>query len=46
MEEFKEINDFKDYLIGNLGTVISLKKGRRILKPWKTSNNRYLTIGL
>lgn len=46
MEEFKKIKDFEDYLIGNFGTVISLKKDKRILKTWKTSQGRYLTVGL
>lgn len=46
-EEFKKINGYEDYMIGNCGSVISLKNGeKRYMKPYLDSQKRYYIIVL
>lgn len=46
-EEFKKINGYEDYLIGNYGSIISLKKGEKhYIKPFLDSRKRYYFIAL
>ena len=47
LKDFIPIQDFEDYLINNKGTIISMKSGiPHILKPFKSSQGKYLTITL
>lgn len=46
MEQFLTIKDFPDYMIGDCGTVISTKRGKKLVMTLKETTDGYLTIGI